>query len=46
MNVVLKDVRDLSVIRMVKELRNLLQRWFSNRQQQALLMKIKLYRMG
>ena len=41
MNVVLKDVRDLSVIRMVKELRNLLQRWFSNHQQ-TLYMKSEL----
>ena len=31
MNVVLKDARDLLVVRMVEELRNLLQRWFSNR---------------
>ena len=42
MNVVLKDARDLPVVRMVKELRNLLQRWFSNRQKQALSMKIEL----
>ena len=31
MNVVLKYARDLLVVRMVEELRNLLQRWFSNR---------------
>ena len=31
MNVVLKDARDLSIVGMVEELRNLLQRWFSNR---------------
>ena len=42
MNVVLKYGRDLLVMRMVEELRNSLQRWFSNRQQQALVMKIEL----
>ncbi|RVW26440.1 hypothetical protein CK203_086130 [Vitis vinifera] len=42
MNVVLKDARDLPVVRMVEELRNLLQIWFSNRQQQALSMKFEL----
>ena len=42
MNVVLKDARDLSVVRMVEELRNLLQRWFWNHQQQALSMKTEL----
>ena len=42
MNVALKDARDLSVMRMVEELRNLLQRWFLKRQQQALVMKIEL----
>ena len=31
MNAVLKDAGDLSIVRMVEELRNLLQRWFSNR---------------
>ena len=31
MNVVLKYARDLSVVRKVEKLRNLLQRWFSNR---------------
>ena len=42
MNVVLKYARDLPVVRMVEKLRNLLQRWFSNRQQQALSMKTEL----
>ncbi|KAL6350436.1 hypothetical protein AAG906_004387 [Vitis piasezkii] len=42
MNVVLKDARDLPIVRMVEELRNLLQIWFSNRQQQALSMKFEL----
>ena len=32
MNAALKDARDLPVVRMVEELRNVLQRWFSNRQ--------------
>ena len=42
MNVVLKYARDLPVVRMVEKLRNLLQRWFSNCQQQALSMKTEL----
>ena len=41
MNAILKDARDLPVVRMVEELRNLLQRWFSNRQQ-TLYMKSEL----
>ena len=42
MNAILKYARDLPIVRMVEKLRNLLQRWFSNSQQQALLKKTKL----
>ena len=34
--------RDLPIVRMVEEFRNLLQRWFSNCQQQTLSMKTEL----
>ena len=38
LNVVLKNARDLPTLQLVKELRNLLQKWFVTRQQQAMLM--------
>ena len=38
LNVVLKNVRDLPALQLVKELRNLLKKWFVTRQQQAMLM--------
>ncbi|KAL6333957.1 hypothetical protein AAG906_000008 [Vitis piasezkii] len=36
LNVVLKNARDLPVLQLVEELRNLLQKWFMTRQQQAM----------
>ncbi|RVW45505.1 hypothetical protein CK203_091441 [Vitis vinifera] len=42
LNVVLKNARDLPVLQLVEELRNLLQKWFVTRQQQAMSMLIEL----
>ena len=42
LNVVLKNARDLPILQLVEELRNLLQKWFANRKKQALSMKTKL----
>ena len=41
-NVVLKDARDLPILWLVAELRNLLQKWFANHKQQALSMTNEL----
>ncbi|XP_059593682.1 uncharacterized protein LOC132254010 [Vitis vinifera] len=42
LNVVLKNARDLPVLQLVEELRNLLQKWFVTRQQQAMSMSTEL----
>nr|CAN70818.1 hypothetical protein VITISV_037122 [Vitis vinifera] len=42
LNVVLKNARDLSFLQLVGELRNLLQKWFVTRQQQAMSMSTEL----
>lgn len=42
LNAVLKNARDLPISWLIEELRNLLQKWFANRKQQALLMTIEL----
>ncbi|RVW41969.1 hypothetical protein CK203_091907 [Vitis vinifera] len=42
LNVVLKNARDFPVLQLVEELRNLLQKWFVTRQQQAMSMSTKL----
>ena len=42
LNIVLKDAKDLPILQLVEELRNLLQKWFANRKQQALSMTIEL----
>ena len=42
LNVVLKDGRDLPILQLIEELRNLLQKWFANCKQQALLMTTEL----
>ena len=42
LNVVLKDARDLPILWLVEELRNLLQKWFGNCKQQALSMTNEL----
>ncbi|KAL6329251.1 hypothetical protein AAG906_014863 [Vitis piasezkii] len=42
LNVVLKNARDLSILQLVEELRNLLQKWFVTRQQQEMSMSIEL----
>ena len=42
LNVVLKNARDLPVLQLVEELRNLLQKWFVTRQQQAISMSTEL----
>ena len=41
-NVVLKNARDLPILQLIEELRNLLQKWFANCKQQALLMTTEL----
>ena len=41
-NVVLKNARDLPILQLIEELRNLLQKWFANHKQQALLMTTEL----
>ena len=41
LNAILKDVRDL-ILWLVEELRNLHQKWFANRKQQALSMTNEL----
>ena len=42
LNVVLKNARDLPVLQLVEELRNLLQKWFMTHQQQVMLMSTEL----
>ncbi|RVW52246.1 hypothetical protein CK203_077285 [Vitis vinifera] len=42
LNVVLKNARDLPVLQLAEELRNLLQKWFVTRQQQAMSMSTEL----
>ena len=42
LNAVLKNARDFPVLQLAKELRNLLQKWFVNRQQQAMSISTKL----
>ncbi|RVW49607.1 hypothetical protein CK203_076732 [Vitis vinifera] len=42
LNAVLKNARDLPVLQLVEELRNLLQKWFVTRQQQAMSMSTEL----
>ena len=42
LNVVLKNARDLSILQLVEELRNLLQKLFVTCQQQAMLMSTEL----
>ena len=42
LNAVLKNARDLPVLQLVEELRNLLQKWFVTRQQQAMSISTKL----
>ena len=42
LNAVLKNARDLPVLQLVEELKNLLQKWFVTRQQQAMSMSTKL----
>ena len=42
LNVVLKYARDLPILQLIEELRNLLQKGFTNRKQQALSMTIEL----
>ena len=42
LNAVLKNVRDLPVLQLVEELRNLLQKWFVTRQQQTMSMLAEL----
>ena len=42
LNVVLKNARDLPILQLVEELRNLLQKWFVNRKQQAFSMTTEL----
>ena len=42
LNVVLKDARDLPILWLLEELRDLLQKWFGNRKQQALSMTNEL----
>ena len=42
LNIVLKDAKDLPILQLVEELRNLLQKWFANHKQQALSMTIEL----
>ncbi|RVX11356.1 hypothetical protein CK203_019691 [Vitis vinifera] len=42
LNVVLNNARDLSFLQLVGELRNLLQKWFVTRQQQAMSMSTEL----
>ena len=42
LNVVLKNARDLSILQLVEELRNLLQKWFVTRQQQEMSMSTEL----
>ena len=42
LNVVLKNDKDLPILQLVEELRNLLQKWFVTRQQQALSMLTEL----
>ena len=42
LNVVLKDARDLPILWLIEELRNLLQKWFANRKQQTLSMTNEL----
>ncbi|KAL6347643.1 hypothetical protein AAG906_026171 [Vitis piasezkii] len=42
LNVVLKYAIDLPILQLIEELRNLLQKWFANRKQQALSMTTEL----
>ena len=42
LNAMLKNARDLSVLQLVEELRNLFQKWFVTRQQQAMSMSTEL----
>ncbi|RVW50000.1 hypothetical protein CK203_082263 [Vitis vinifera] len=42
LNAVLKNARDLPVLQLVEEMRNLLQKWFVTRQQQAMSMSTEL----
>ncbi|RVW77004.1 hypothetical protein CK203_036885 [Vitis vinifera] len=42
LNAMLKNARDLPVLQLVEELRNLLQKWFVTRQQQAMSMSTEL----
>ncbi|KAL6320757.1 hypothetical protein AAG906_008757 [Vitis piasezkii] len=42
LNAVLKNARDLPILQLVEELRNLLQKWFVTRQQQAMSMSTEL----
>ena len=42
LNVVLKNARDLPVLQLVEELRNLLQKWFVTHQQQEMSMSTEL----
>ena len=42
LNIVLKDARDLPILQLIEELRNLLQKWFTNRKQQALSITTEL----
>ena len=42
LNVVLKNARDLLILQLVEELRNLLQKWFVTYQQEVILMSTEL----